>query len=229
MNWLDIVILLILIGVVGHSAWRGLVRSVISFGSVILAAILATRYCQAAAEHLSGIVRDGRVASLLGFILIFLSIIAAGILIGRLTRSFLKKTGLGPMDRFLGGVLGILKSAVIIAVIIMLVDNFAPNGHKIIAEGEIAPICRPLGEVLADFLPQSLLDKLLKDIERGVDKFKQYQEKFEKEGSKLEKKYKPDINKLIPDAVKEELKRREEALEEDKKTLRNIVKEHLTD
>lgn len=216
MPWLDILILIILVASIAYSLLRGLVREIISFGAVILAAILATRYCQWGSKHLTGLVKNERLAAIIGFALIFLGIIAAGVLVGRLIKNLLKKTGLGPMDKFLGGLLGFLKAGVIIATLLMLTKNFIPKGKKIIDNSRIAPIFLPVANVLSDFLPKTLLDKIIQDIE----------EKAKKLGKKL-KHYDSESKNFIPSKVKDIVEDSKEALEEDRKKVENILKENL--
>ncbi len=227
MSWLDTLIIVIVVASIAYSLWRGLVRELISFGALVLAAILATRYCQWGAEHLTGLLGSERAATFLGFILIFLGVLAAGILVGRVSRSFLKKAGLNPMDKLLGALLGLLKASMIIAVLLMLIGNFIPDGEEIIADSRTAPIFMPVADRLSDFLPTSLLDKFLKDVKRGMNTMEKYRGRLEKEGEKLQERYQPDVEKFLPRALKEGMENGKEALEEDRKKLRKLLRENL--
>ncbi len=227
MSWLDTLIITIVVASIAYSLWRGLVRELISFGSLVLAAILATRYCQWGAEHLTETLGSERAATFLGFFLIFVGVLACGILVGRISKGFLKKAGLSPMDKLLGALLGLLKASMLIAVILMLMGNFIPNGQEIIEESRTAHIFMPVADRLADFLPTSLLDKFLKDVKRGMNTIKKYRGRLEKEGGKLQERYQPDVDKLLPRALKENLESGKEALEEDREKLRKLFRENL--
>ena len=224
MNWLDGTILVTVGGCLLYSLWRGLVRELISLGSLVLASLLATRYCQAGAQHLAPLLGNERLAVILGFILILLSVIACGILLGRLAKGFIKKAGLTPLDKIFGAVLGFLKGAVIVAVLLMLL-NFFPGGREIVKESRAAPLFSPLAQRLTDFLPAGLMDKLLKDIKRGVNHMKKYQKDLEKAKKELHENYR--LEEIIPPALKENVEEGKDALEKDREKLRKLLRENL--
>ena len=94
--------------------WRGLVYEVLSVLSWIAAFVLAQWFAPAAAAHLP---MQGAGAALRyagGFVLVFIAAAFAGGLLAFLMSKLVSAVGLGPVDRSLGALFGLLRGAVLL-------------------------------------------------------------------------------------------------------------------
>ena len=111
LDWIMAVVLLasLLLG-----AWRGLVYEVLSVAGWVAAFILAQWLAPDAAAHLP---MQGAGAALRyagGFVLVFVAAAFAGGLIAFLMSKLVAAVGLGPMDRALGAMFGVLRGVVLV-------------------------------------------------------------------------------------------------------------------
>ena len=114
MGAVDIFFLVVLFTSVVVGIWRGLVYEVLSLLSWIAAFLLAQWFAPAAAAHLP---MQGAGAALRyagGFVLVFIAAAFAGGLIAFLMSKLVSAVGLGPMDRGMGALFGLLRGAVLL-------------------------------------------------------------------------------------------------------------------
>ena len=133
MNLLD---WLILLGI-GLGAWRGfskgLIHEVARLLGLLVAFLLGVALMDQAGKLLvksTGI--SDKVAPLVGFVVVFLGGLAGIYLIARFVEWLIGTLKLGPVNRLLGGVLGALKSAVILSLvfIFLLPWNLPPPAWR---------------------------------------------------------------------------------------------------
>jgi membrane protein required for colicin V production len=114
MNALDIIVLLILLAALVRGLMRGLVNTVFSLAAWILAFIVG-KWGALIVAPLLPIGADGEsIRYFAGFLIVFLVVLAAVLLLGHLLTSAAKAAGLGSTDKVLGGALGLLKGCVIV-------------------------------------------------------------------------------------------------------------------
>ncbi len=106
MNWLDIVIILVLVLAAWQGWKQGVIVQVIGIVAIIAGVILARNYG----------------TSVAGFVAIMLGVILVIVLVGRLTRGLFRIVGLGIFDNILGAVFSALKVWIIIFLILNLFD-----------------------------------------------------------------------------------------------------------
>jgi membrane protein required for colicin V production len=66
-------------------------------------------------------------SNMIGFFIVFLIFVSAGAMIGKLLAKLFKWTGLGWLDRFLGGVFGLLRGALMAVVVVAVIMAFTPK------------------------------------------------------------------------------------------------------
>ncbi|MGB5324357.1 MAG: CvpA family protein [Pseudomonadales bacterium] len=120
MNQLDILILIVLgfSGIV--SLLRGFVKEALSlliwFVAFAVAVALGPRF----AHLLSGWFAHETLRLVASFIVLFVGTLIVGGLVNQLIISLVSKAGLGPLDRVLGMVFGVLRGAIIVLVLLMI-------------------------------------------------------------------------------------------------------------
>ncbi len=138
MNWLDIVIIvLLLISAVG-GLFNGLIKSVFSLVGLIVGVVLAGRFY----TGLAGLLRfipDENIARIVAFIIIFLVIIIIAAILGVILTKLVSTMLLGWLNRLGGAVFGVLIGAVFIAAILVIWVKYL-GANSVISGSGIAHI-----------------------------------------------------------------------------------------
>ncbi len=130
MNWLDIVIILLLIYAVWEGWRQGVITQVLGLAALALGIFLAWRSGAAIGGWLG---MEGVVATVVGFVIVLVVVIVAVVLIGRLTKGLFKIVGLGIFDNILGVLFSMFKMLLIAGIVLMLIGAADPNG-KVLTE-----------------------------------------------------------------------------------------------
>lgn len=123
LNILDIIIISIIVisGLVG--VFRGLVREVMSLVGWIVSVWLAWRFAYVFAPVFDSIIESSDVRKAAAFISIFLLSLVMFALLSYFISKIMSKSALKGMDRTLGMLFGLLRGAIIIAVLAMLIQS----------------------------------------------------------------------------------------------------------
>jgi membrane protein required for colicin V production len=128
MNWLDIVIVILLIFAVWEGWRQGVITQVLGLAAVVLGIFLAWRFGRGIGVWLG---MEGMTATVAGFAIVLVVAVVAVVLIGRLTRGLFRIVGLGMFDNVLGVVFSALKMSVLVGLVMMLVEAVDPQGRVV--------------------------------------------------------------------------------------------------
>jgi membrane protein required for colicin V production len=142
MTWVDIVLIIILCGLVLHGIVFGLIRGLFDIAGIILGYLLAVHYSSTL-----------EMPHVLAFILIFVIVVVAVSLLGRIVSKLVHVTPLGILDRLLGGVLGLLK-AVFVCFVFLLIVLQLHKADSIVHGSQIAPWILKGGVTASQILPR---------------------------------------------------------------------------
>jgi membrane protein required for colicin V production len=124
-NWLDWVLVIIVVLSVLTAIRKGFVAELISLASAIAALILAALNYERLAPLLEGFTRSHGVALGVSFILIFFVVMLTGALIAVIAGKLIRKVELQWFDRFLGGVFGLARGLLVDCVLLLVMMTFA--------------------------------------------------------------------------------------------------------
>ncbi|MCB4204227.1 CvpA family protein [Deferribacterales bacterium Es71-Z0220] len=125
------IILLIIIGVFAvKGLLKGLINEAFGILGLILGYVVSFQIYTPIAKIINGMGLSDKVAGAVGFVLAFLIIYIALLIIGKLLARFFKAIKLGWADRTLGALFGALKSAVILSIILSVVISFTPRNSE---------------------------------------------------------------------------------------------------
>lgn len=127
MNWLDGVILILVLGSVATSFSKGLSREIVGLSSAVAALILGIWFYGTAGTFVAPYVNSRGVANFLGFVIVFLGVLLLGSLVGRLLSAVLKSAGLSFFDRLLGAAFGALRGLLLAIALVMAILAFTPG------------------------------------------------------------------------------------------------------
>ncbi len=158
-NWLDVVLVLIILWSAVAGLRAGLARVVVGFVAMI-AGLMAGFWCyRLIAVKLLPWVRTPTVANILGFLIIFIGALILGGLVSALFSRFFKWIGLSWFNHFLGGVAGFLRGVVVIAALTDIVVAFAPSPTpEALQNSRVLPYASDMASWLVDLAPRELKD-----------------------------------------------------------------------
>jgi membrane protein required for colicin V production len=157
MNWLDIVFIVVLVATLVIGIVKGLVRQVIGLAAVIVGLVLASLYYAGIAEIFQKFVHDQLVSNFLGFLVLFFCVLAVGALLSH----FISKAMKGPLafvNRFFGGLFGLLKAILICGIIAFALTAFN-IARPALETSRLAPICLGVTRAAVNLIPQELRTK----------------------------------------------------------------------
>ncbi len=141
MTWFDIVLIIVLTILSLHGLFVGIIRSVFDIVGILMGYVLAVSF--------SGVIGMPRV---LAFPLIFVLIVVAVHILGRIISKAIRTTPLGAIDRILGGFLGLAKGLVI-CFVFLLVLLLLQKSNKAVYRSTIAPEILRGGLMASQVLP----------------------------------------------------------------------------
>jgi membrane protein required for colicin V production len=168
MNWLDIVLLIILIWSVAASFRKGLTREILGLVSVVLALLLAVWFYGSAGSLFAPYLSSRGLANLAGFLTVFAGVMLLGSLVSFALGKFLKVTGLSIVDHLLGAAFGALRGTLVAVVLIMAIMAFS-SGDKppeSVVHSRVAPYVARASHVLASIAPHEVREGFRKTYEQ---------------------------------------------------------------
>jgi membrane protein required for colicin V production len=123
-------------------------------GLVVGYVVAAWQY-QRLAEWLLSFLKSELLAQIFGFLIIFFAILLLFSIAGRIARKLMKAAGLSGFDRFLGALLGVVKGALVVSVVLMGMTAFTPTS-KMLEKSELAPYFLVAGRAAIWVAPSEL-------------------------------------------------------------------------
>ncbi len=160
----DWIILAFLVFSVATAAWEGFFREAFGLAGLIVGYLLAAWQYRRLADWFDPILKQPWLADVLSFFIIFFGILLAAFLLGRLARWLMKEAGLTAMDRTLGGLLGLVKGSLIVAIVLVAMAAFTPTSRWL-QRSELAPYFLVAGRAAIWVAPAELRER----FEQGLD------------------------------------------------------------
>ena len=154
MNWLDAVILVILIGFTFAAFRAGLIREVVTLAAVVVGVLVAGHYYDDLADDVLLFIKNDKAAKFTAFLVLFGSVALLGQLAAFLMKQAVAMLLLGWVDRLAGGAFGLLKGLVLVELFLMVFATFPYLGLDDAIDGSgIAPLFLDNGPALLKLLP----------------------------------------------------------------------------
>jgi membrane protein required for colicin V production len=165
-NWLDVLLGLILAGSIVGGFMQGFARVGVGLAMTVVAVLFSVWTYGVAGGIFGEYLKSRTLANLLGFLLTFILVMAAGSLVGWLLAKIFKWTGLGWLDRTLGALFGVLRGLVIAIALVMAIMAFAPEPPpQAITGSRLAPYVLGAADVIAFISPREVRDGFNKSYE----------------------------------------------------------------
>src|SRR5260370_41748156 len=123
-NWLDIILVAVVVLSVGTAALKGFVRELISLASVLAGSTLAALGYRRAGSYFEDLTSSREIAVGAGFLNLFFGTVLVGGLLVALAKKLIRKGQLQSADFFLGSVFGLIRGLVVDCVLLMALVAF---------------------------------------------------------------------------------------------------------
>jgi len=143
---------------IGFALMKGLVREIISLVALIGGFILAVIYYKSVGGMLAEFFRTEAVASLAGFLIIFLGCLLIGAIAAFIVNRFIKAASLKWVDRLLGGIFGLIRGWAIASILVLALIAF-PIRDNLISRSVLAPYLLAGARAAVLMVPQDLRNK----------------------------------------------------------------------
>jgi membrane protein required for colicin V production len=129
MNWIDYLLIALIVFSCVAGVLRGLLREVIALVTWLAAVWVAWHYADVLAPRLGGALATEGVSAWAARTIIFLAVVLIGTLIGAIVGRVVRLSIFSGTDRFFGGIFGFLRGLVMIGLFVMLCHALRLNGE----------------------------------------------------------------------------------------------------
>ncbi len=134
---------------------KGFFFEVISLAGTVVGYLVASWQYPRTAAWIQPHVNSEWIANVFGFLIIFVAIVALAGLIAKLARWAMNKAGLTWFDRVLGGLFGLLKGSLVVAILLMVMTAFTPTSEYL-SGSRLAPYFLVVGRATIWLAPSPL-------------------------------------------------------------------------
>jgi len=164
MNWLDVALVILLVGSVASAFSKGFVRESIGLAAAFIGLLCGAWFYRMPGEILRPYLASREAANLVGFLLIFVGVILLGWIISLLVGMVVKVVGLSWLDRLLGAAFGAARGVVVCVALITAIMAFAPGNDartppQSVVHSRLAPYLIDAANVLTMATPKELRDE----------------------------------------------------------------------
>jgi membrane protein required for colicin V production len=170
-NVADVVIVLVLLVSVVQAAISGFFQEAFAIAGAVFGYIVAAWQYQRLTAYISPYISSRWLAEIVAFLLIFGLVLLLAGLLGRTVRWLIKEVGLSSVDRFLGGLLGLVRGSLLVAIVLLGITAFAPNSRWL-QGSSLAPYFQVVGRAAIWVAPSELRSQFYKGLDylrRGQD------------------------------------------------------------
>ena len=164
-TWLDYTFVIIIVFSTVFALTKGIAREIISLVALAGGFIFAAYSYPTVARVFADYTRTQTLANLLGFLVIFLSIILVGSIAAYVANRFVKMASLEWFDRLLGGVFGFLRGWAVTSIIVLALIAF-PVRDNLVAQSQLAPYLLAGARAAVLVVPQELRIDFMKSTGR---------------------------------------------------------------
>jgi len=158
-----IILAFIVFSVIG-AAMEGFFHEAFHLAGLVVGYLLAAWQYHRLADWFAPHLKSPWVGEIAGFLIIFFAVLILAGFAGRIARWLMKKAGLSTIDRILGAVLGLLRGALVVAIVLTAMAAFAPAA-KWLAESQLAPYFLVGGRAAIWLAPSELRQRFYQGLD----------------------------------------------------------------
>ena len=164
MNYVDWAILFVLLVSVVSATVQGFFHEAFGLAGLVVGYVLAAWQYPRVAAWFAPHLKSPWLGDIAGFLIIFFGVVLLAGILGRTVRWAMKEAGLSVFDRTLGALLGLLKGALFVSVILMGMTAFTP-ASKALEGSQLAPYFLVVGRAAIWAAPAQLRDRFFQGLD----------------------------------------------------------------
>lgn len=176
LNWVDAVLLIILIAATTAGIFEGFAKQVFGLLAVVVALILAIRFYRQVSWFYLRFFSQENLAQLIGFLTVFFVVVCLGAVFSYLASKLIRGP-LKPLNKILGGCLGLLKGIFICGVVVFALLVF-PMNKKAVKKSRVSPFCLFMTRAVVSLVPKDLKEKFR-------EAYRELRERVEEDGKRI--------------------------------------------
>jgi membrane protein required for colicin V production len=169
-NIADWIILLALVLSVVQAASSGFFQEAFGVAGLVFGYLIAAWQYRHLAEYFAVYISSRWLGEIVAFLAIFFGVMFLAGVLGKIVRWIVKEAGLNVVDRFLGGVLGLVRGCLVVAIVLVSMTAFTPTSRWLQGSG-LAPYFLVVGRAVIWVAPAELRAQFYK----GLDYLRQVQ------------------------------------------------------
>jgi membrane protein required for colicin V production len=146
------------------AAVQGFFSEALTIAGLVVGYLVAAWKYRSLAEWFEQYLKNPWLAEILGFLIIFFAILIVFGVAARIARWMMKEAGLSGFDRFLGGLLGLVKGGLMVAIILMGMAAFTPTS-KLLQNSQLAPYFLVVGRAAIWLAPSELRGRFYQGLD----------------------------------------------------------------
>lgn len=154
MFWYDILIIAIIAAGFLYGFLKGIISEVFAIAGLILGFIVAMKCSFIVQPYLEQFIKGESAAFIVGFLLLFLVTAAGIIIVGMLLKKAIKFIRLSWLDRWIGGLVGLVKGIVVVGLISLVIVAVFPEGKKFMKQSMFGRHTIALVRIAVYLLPE---------------------------------------------------------------------------
>ncbi len=161
MNWLDILIIVTLIGFVSAAYRSGLIREVVTLVAVIAGIVIAGALYENLAGDILVFITNDSAAEAVAFLVLFGAVYIFGQIAAYMLKTGASLLMLGLLDKLGGTVFGLVKGLIVVQILLLVFAAYPSLGLEGAIEGsELADYFVDDFSLLLNLLPQAFEDRI---------------------------------------------------------------------
>ena len=160
MNWYDILMIVIIVAGFLYGMIKGIVSEIFALIGIVGGFVVAMKFSFILKPYILPFVKKEIVAVVFSFAVLLILTAVIFIMLGVFFRKALKIVHLSWLDRFVGGIFGIVKGLVIAGLISLLIFVFLPGGKTFIGKSTIGKYTVNVVRLAVWLLPEKVRKKL---------------------------------------------------------------------
>src|SRR5665213_679052 len=155
MNWIDYLLLALIVFSCIAGLMRGLLREVIALVTWIVAVWVAWTYAGLVEPHLGGALASESVRTWVARALVFLAVLMVGSTLGLIITHFVRLSLFSRLDRAFGALFGLLRGLIMIGLFVILCHAVRLDGEQWWHESLLIPYAERAANVLRGMVGES--------------------------------------------------------------------------
>lgn len=164
MNVADLIILFALLLSVIQAASSGFFQEAFGIAGLVIGYFVAAWQYQRLAGHFGAYISSKWLGEIVAFLAIFFGVMVLAGILGKIVRWIVKEAGLSVVDRFFGGVLGLLRGCLVVAIVLVSMTAFTPTSRWL-QGSSLAPYFLVVGRAMIWVAPSELRMQFYKGLD----------------------------------------------------------------